>query len=693
MKTVRLDAKSLVLEFDECTGALTHIIAADTDWNILRREALGLSWRLLVPVNDELRNNPVYGEKQSAPRIETGEDFIRFRWDSLTCERAGKLDIRLTVTVRAEGRQAVWYTEVENNSPYVVESVYSPYLGDVTQPDGAGWMKGFTYEYAHAQEWNMWPVFDQHEGCHSVDYPTQFSNRSPAVGAPTCPFFLIRSETQGLYIGVKDSSSELVAWHNELRPGYDSAIDSRVPLSGDIAGKPVHIRFAAVHMPYIQPGDACALTPIALEAYTGGWQQGVDIYKAWRQTWSRDAVPPAWARDVHSWLQIHINSPEDELRLRYTELPAVAAECAEYGVQAIQLVGWSDGGQDQGNPSHSFDPRLGTLEELKRAIADCQALGVKIILFAKFTWADRATERFRSELIDCAVKDPYGDYYHYGGYEYQTPAQLLDINTKRLIPMCFRSAQYREVAKNEFQKLVDLNCDGMLFDECLHHSPALLCFDTRHNHKYGWPVYQDDREFIRLLEETPGLREDFMMAGEACYDWEMEVYSLSYFRSWDKKHIPLSRYMRPRANFMTAITGFNDRNMINQCLMYRYVISYEPYNFKGWLHDYPDTVAYGMKMDALRREYREFLWAGEFKDTVGADVRTLSGKAHHPFARFEAKDGCSMLVICNYEDTAVTVSAAFDAGALSMYRTVDADTWKNATGGIVIAARSAVIVK
>ena len=32
---------------------------------------------------------------------------------------------------------------------------------------------------------------------------------------------------------------------------------------------------------------------------------------------------------------------------------------------------------------------------------------------------------------------------------------------------------------------------------------------------------------------------------------------------------------------MTAVTGFNDRNMVNQCLMYRYIISYEPYNFKG----------------------------------------------------------------------------------------------------------------
>jgi hypothetical protein len=50
---------------------------------------------------------------------------------------------------------------------------------------------------------------------------------------------------------------------------------------------------------------------------------------------------------------------------------------------------------------------------------------------------------------------------------------------------------------------------------------------------------------------------------------------------------------------MTAVAGFDDRNMINQCLLYRYIISYEPNNFKGRLTDYPDTVAYSQKMDAL----------------------------------------------------------------------------------------------
>ena len=451
-----------------------------------------------------------------------------------------------------------------------------------------------TNNYAAAQEWPLWPTFQNLRGYYGVDYPTQFGPWSPGCGAPMSPFFLLRGAKQGLYAGVAAPSPELVAWHTELRPGYGSSIDARVPEQLVISGKDVATRFAAVHVPYIQPGETRALTPIALEAFQGSWQQGVDIYKRWRSGWMRTPAVPHWASEPHAWQQIHINSPEDELRIPFRDLARVGEECARHGVRAIQLVGWNDGGQDQGNPSHDPDPRLGTFEELKEAIARIQALGVKVVLFSKFTWADRATERFRKDLVRLAIKDPYGDYYHYQGYQYQTATQLLDINTKRLIPMCFLSEEYLRVCKEEFKKTVELGADGILFDECLHHSPALLCFDTSHGHRYGAAVYANDRQLVQNFAQlTEPVNKEFLFAGEACYDWEFEAYHLSYHRSESKEHIPLSRYMLPDVPLMTAVTGFNDRNMINQCLMYRYIISYEPYNFKGLLDDYPLTMAYG----------------------------------------------------------------------------------------------------
>lgn len=701
MNPIVLQNRTLRMEFSPETGALTGFTSLLTGWPILDREHLGLSFRLLMPVSEDRRNNPVYGEKQTLASYDLSADgkSLTLAWDGVESEYGGKQAVRLTLVVTLDEMQAEYQMTVENHSGLVVENVYCPYLGDVTPPPGAAWFKTFIYNYGSAAEWNLYPTYDNLRGYYGVDYPTQFSPWSAGVGTPMSPFFLMRSENQGLYVGANRPSTELVTWHTELRPGYGSSIDFRVPEERTIAGKDVATRFAAVHVPYIQPGETRSLTPIVMQPFQGDWQDGVEIYKAWRKQWIHNAPVPDWAREPHAWQQIHINSPEDELRVCFTDLPKIGEECARHGVKAIQLVGWNDGGQDQGNPSHDPDPRLGTFEELKDAIARIQAMGVKVILFAKFTWADRATEWFRKDLHRLAVKDPYGDYYHYAGYEYQTATQLLDINTKRLIPMCFSSEEYLQVCNKEFEKTVRLGAAGILFDECLHHSPTLVCFDESHGHRYGAPTYANDRKLIHNFHSVvdgvrgQGASQDFLFAGEATYDWEFDAYALSYHRSENKKHIPLSRFMAPGAQIMTAVTGFHDRNMINQCLLYRYIISYEPYNFKGHLDDYPQTIIYGKQMDALRTELREYFWDGEYRGTLGATVSGVNG-LHHPYAVFQTSDGKTGLVIANYDEkAAITVTAKLDhGGSLTRYRTVDDPTWQNAAGGIAIPAQSAVVV-
>ena len=368
--------------------------------------------------------------------------------------------------------------------------------------------------------------------------------------------------------------------------------------------------------------------------------------------------------------------------------------CAKHGVKAIQLVGWNDGGQDQGNPSHDFDSRLGTFNELKEAIARIQSMGVKVILFAKFTWADRATENFRKNLIKYAIKDPYGDYYVHPGYQYQTATQFLDINTKRLIPMCFLSEEYLALCNVEFKKILALGADGILFDECLHHGPSLLCFDISHKHRYGAPVYANDSKLIENFSRLIPPGREFLFAGEACYDWELDVYHLSYHRSESKEHIPLSRYMRTDGPLMTAVTGFNDRNMINQCLMYRYIISYEPYNFKGKLEDFPLTLEYGKKMDGLRTKLKGYFWDGQFLGEEGAAVTTSDHKPYKPFAVFRNRMNQKIgMVILNYDEAnSVAVRVKADGCSLNQYRTVDNPEWITLKDDIEIPPCSAVVV-
>ena len=211
------------------------------------------------------------------------------------------------------------------------------------------------------------------------------------------------------------------------------------------------------------------------------------------------------------------------------------------------------------------------------------------------------------------------------------------------------------------------------------------------------PCYANDNHLIeRFHRLSDPVRSDFCFAGEAIYDWEFATYHLSYFRTESTQHVPWHRYLRPEGAIMTAITGFDDREMVAQCLLYKYIISYEPFNFKGRPEDYPLTLEYGKKMDTLRAKLRRWFWDGEFRDTQGASVTGADGKPHHPYTVFSPKDGGAPgLVIANFDaKNTVELKPTIEGQDLAnyQYRLIDDATWKPVLGSITIPARSAAVL-
>ena len=64
MESVQIITDSLELTFNRENGALYGIRAPETGWEILNRPETGLSWRIMLPLSEERRNNNIYGEKQ-----------------------------------------------------------------------------------------------------------------------------------------------------------------------------------------------------------------------------------------------------------------------------------------------------------------------------------------------------------------------------------------------------------------------------------------------------------------------------------------------------------------------------------------------------------------------------------------------------------------------------------------------------
>ncbi len=686
-----LENETLKAVFDKNSGRLVNLVSKKTGWQIQRRGYLSRSFRLAIPVPGR-RDNCVYGERQAPCEVEISNNNKRivFTWDQLSSDCENNLDIKFEGIVELTDEGLQFTASIENNSPYIIESAYWPYLGDIHAPDEEPELRWMYFIYGGGLlKSPVYPYFSNQKGYWGVDYPMQTFHTIASH------FGLLGNDQEGMYVGYQDTTdTHLVNFTFELKPGLEHSQNGAVPKTDSIGGKPVHIEYSCVHFAYIDPKETGNLKPIVIQPYAGDWQKGADQYKEWRKTWIRKLPCPQWAKKVHSWQQFHINSSEDYPRSTYKNLVEYARKCAEHGVKAIQLTGWNMGGQDRGNPSHDTDPRLGTWEDLKQAIDECEKLGVHIILFSKFTWADESQPWFKKELIRYSAKDPYGSYFKHGGYQYQTAVQLAGINTRGLIPMCPHSPEWQDVANGEFNKLIDLGASGMLYDECQHHGPALYCFDKKHSHHVPSNVYSGDllleNGFRKIARERDP---EFLFAGESVRDLQFRSYSISYFRI-GRDDVPMHRYVAPEAQMMIAVSGYNDRHPINQALLYRYIMSYEPRNFKGHLDEFPLTIAYGKKVDSLRERYSDFLWEGEYVGTVGAKVKVKDNEQviYSVFINHRTNQRAVVVVNQSYDQSVIAeVELENSKGSFLMVSPEEPEA-RESTGKVAIPALSALVL-
>lgn len=681
-----LQDSKLLVSFDSSTGALIRMVNKTTNWTIQRRQELGVSFRMHVPL-PERRYNFVYGQKQKASVAEKiSENEIRLKWENLSSENGGVLPIKLTAQVTLHDGSLTFNTSVENNSDLTIETIDYPYFGDFNPPSKDDRMNARTMWYGNLQSDEIYPRFNNSKGYWGDFVPTKTFDSFRSL------FCLIQAKKQGLYVEMHNPTQPyLLEYTFEQYPGVIQSDTPWVPKQDEISNLSVHLDFRTCHFIFAHPHSKRELVPIVLRTYSGDWQQGVDLYKQWRATWFKRTHMPEWIKEVHSWLQLQINSPEQDYRVPYKELIKYGKECAANGVAAIQLVGYQFGGQDGGDPSLAYEPGLGTEEDLKKAIADIQKEGVKMIMFGgKPNFADKTTDWYKKELYKYAATDPYGLQYETGGYSYYTPTQLSGINNHHRAIMDFLCPEYQDVMVKEFQKLLDLNASGWLFDENCHHGGVKYSFATDHGYEAPGFIYGGDIPLAaKLRKAADKVNPDFIFAGEGHQDWQMQYYPCSYFRiSGGTTNV--DRYVDPQAPLVVAVTGIDDREKLNMILMARYIISYEPYNFKGHVTDFPMTLAYGKKIDDLRRKYKAYLWDAEYRDTQGADVNANGG---YRYSVFKTATGKRAVVVTNTEsEKAIEAQVKLPKQGKLVSASPEHPEAVAFAGKIQIPARSAVVV-
>ena len=611
-------------------GSLDQLQNKTTNWNIIPSGS-GISFEMELQ-DDQGNKLFVDGLKQDKPIYKEYQDSLVFIWNGIKCEHSNtKIDVQFKGVINFTSNEGLIFTgQIINKSSSIVAKLHWPNIGSVSIPDPNGKLLMRDNSYTSLRSREIYP----NNGF------TQLDSRLPELA-----FVLLENQKQGLYISSKDTAfNEFIQVICTALPTdtFTASLGSAEAKKNNADRLSLGYKLIASRNIYTYPGTITDLVPVVVKPYEGTWEYGVDIYKAWRATWYKPPYRAEWIKQVNAWQQIQINSAETNVNFRFKDLVSYAKEAKKYGVNAIQLTGWTLGGQDRSLPVHDIDPHLGTKDEFKKAIAECQAMGVNIILFTKFIWVEYTSPEYDKFKKYIAWEED-GTPRVRGGYSYDTYTQLMRFNNRPLCVLCMADDSLRLLLRNEFKKCLELGAAGMVFDENQNHGSMFECFNPNHNHKVPAFIHQGanilDKEFYEMTEKySPG----FLMAGEGPYD-EEALYYATYTRA-DLYHDAGQRYIDPDLPIICTVMDHGDFNKVNMCLKDRYSISYEPSSMHGHLSDFPRIMAYGMKVDSLRRRYSDYLWTAEYRGTVGAKVE---GK-NLLYSVFKRKsDGKRAIVIMN----------------------------------------------
>lgn len=609
----------------------------------------------------------------------------RLVWDGLTTSTGEHLDgrIEVTVAVRAGAAEFALRFEIPDAE---IEAVRFPALRGIVPASGSLEYRGV--DYSTGTRVRLLPVFDNNSPYWGTTFPDYASGnlRPELIANPTSPFVVLAGNDAGLTVLPSAPTLEFIGWRTSLEPGY---LDS---MSRTTDAATAAVTFEAIHFPVVSAG-AHELPAMTVAPYRGAWTAGTAAYRATQGPTRRSGA--AWLGEPRSWLQVQLMSTEGEPRYDFDALVDIIEECAAAGIGAIQITGWNEGGQDGLVPVHRPAEKLGGEAGLRRALARARELDVKTVLYVKYVWVEKPGP-YWAEFEASVARDPNGQPYAQPGPVYHSSRKRYGISTPWYVPLCFGVESVRARFAAEVAELASWGADGVLADESLYHGRSLLCFADDHGHEPGASSFLWDGAFVEDLRAAIGDGADtFVIAGEGAYDAQFEHYDLSYFRSFSAQHVPLGRMLRPDARIVTALIGFDDRNMANQSLLYGYGLSFEPYNFKGRPGDMPETVRYGTAVDALRAELAPWLWNGTLVTDPDVSVHADSGGADDlrwTVWRDAAGEPC--VVVANYAETPCAVSVAGLGEMLDLYRPGQRGAEASVAAiGISLGARSAVVVK
>jgi hypothetical protein len=659
-----VDTPPAILTISASTCDLVGVRWKNPDLEVIGEPRLGENFRILIPQKGH-EANYFNSRDQRVSRIETAPDGVVCSYNSLTNARE-TLPVKVRYRIHAVAGQIHFSIAVDNPTDRKLAEVMYGIIGG---QKGIG-NRLATESMIPGGNDNLSPVlftrfrpgFFGGGGNFGIPYDEMTFTYPGAMSMGWVDIYNPKAD-MGYYYANQDPDTRLMLLDVELHPYATGAeIKDNWPASSRLpAGEPIGLTMGWVNMPYSSKGTFTA-GPVALQVHSGDWRQASKIYRSWFDRHFALRRPPDWLRKENAWQSIILSNGEDVVAHRFSELPKLAADARKYGITTFEILGWNIGGIDRGYPQYQPDPRLGTPQEFRNALAKIRAMGVHPLIFTNVDVADTATPLFHGQLSQYAVDGLWAPDWHLFGWGEGTISARAGLTPSEMTLLSPSHPQFRQFEMNQYLQLVRDGADGFQIDKS--NGSGVLDFNPQLAVSPDKSMVPGIFEtFKELLAQARAINPDFSLAGEVYFDRAMPYVDVSYMRMGSiDMGSPVLKYTFPEWTATIFGTTPGDYNEMNNGMRYGLVWDLAPRHYNDSV-DEPLTrplARYVSELIRIRKEYADLLFLGRFNDTIGATVRGGADIRYSVFAPLPPGGRGRACVVVNFGDAPETAQVQLD---------------------------------
>jgi len=641
-----------VLRISEVSGDLVGVHWKSPDLEIISEPRLGENFRIVLP-QQGYEGNYFNSRDQKVSKIEPSADGVLCTYDSLTNNRE-TVPLKVRYRIRTTGDQLQFSIEVVNPTDRKITEVMYAIVGG---QQGIG-DRLDTESLIPSWSTNLAPkLFSRFNGggygggnlgirynAAAFTYPGDMQMGWMDVYNPKASI--------GYYYANQDTETRVTELEVELRPFSKSAsVRDSWPNPEETDGEPIGVTTGWVNFPYLNHGTFSA-GPIALQVHNGDWHTASHIYRSWYDQHFKIDRPPDWLRKENAWQSIILSNSEDVVVHRFDELPKMAADAKKYGITTFEILGWDMGGIDRGYPQYQPNPRLGTVEEFKKALADIRALGVHPLIFANIQFADTATPLFRDRLRQYAVEGRWAPDLSLLGWGEGTISARSGLTRSYMTLVSPAHPEFRKFLMDQYLDLVRDGAEGFQLDKT--NTLGLLDFNPHLPVSPDKSLPQGVLETLKeLIPAARAINPNFSLASEMWFDRALPYVDVSYMRMGDiDMGSTAFRYTFPEWTATIFGESPGDINPMNNGMRYGFVWDLAPRHYNDSVDELltRPLARYVSELVRIRKEFEDLLFFGRFNDTIDATVQGGPDIRYSVFKSMDPRNKDVASVIVNFGD-------------------------------------------